>query len=57
MAPLQVRYYSEVLPTQHRYCAGVSCRSATFTFLLKRFLHQVVRQWDNFWSCSLGCRE
>src|SRR6218665_717220 len=29
IAPLQVRYYSEVLPTQHGYCAGVSRRSAT----------------------------
>src|SRR6218665_3094790 len=28
-APLQVRYYSEALPTQHGYCAGVSRRSAT----------------------------
>jgi len=24
IAPLQVRYYSEALPTQHRYCARVS---------------------------------
>jgi len=22
-------HYSEALPTQHGYCAGVSCRSAT----------------------------
>src|SRR6218665_1649439 len=29
IALLQVRYYSEALPTQHGYCAGVSCRSAT----------------------------
>src|SRR6218665_2622535 len=29
IAPLQVSYYSEVLPTQHGYCAGVSRRSAT----------------------------
>jgi len=29
IAPLQVHYYSEVLPTQHRYCAGISHRSAT----------------------------
>jgi len=29
IAPLQVRYYSEALPTQHGYCAGVSRRSAT----------------------------
>jgi len=26
---LQVHYYSEALPTQHGYCAGISCRSAT----------------------------
>src|SRR6218665_2748735 len=26
---LQVRYYSEELPTQHGHCAGVSRRSAT----------------------------
>jgi len=26
---IQVRYYSEALPTQHGYCAGVSRRSAT----------------------------
>jgi len=24
IAPLQVHYYSETLPTQHEYCAGVS---------------------------------
>src|SRR6218665_401139 len=29
IAPLQVRYYSEVLPTQHGYCVGVSRRSAS----------------------------
>src|SRR6218665_859932 len=29
IAPLQVRYYSDALPTQHEYCAGVSRRSAT----------------------------
>ena len=29
IAPLQVLYYSEVLPTQHGYCIEVSCRSAT----------------------------
>src|SRR6218665_1547189 len=31
IAPLQVNYYSEALPTQHEYtyCAGVSRRSAT----------------------------
>ena len=29
IAPLQVHYYSEALPTQRGYCAGVSCRSAT----------------------------
>ena len=28
IAPLQVRYYSEALPTQHGYCDGVSRRSA-----------------------------
>jgi len=29
IAPLQVYYYSEALPTQHVYCVGVSRRSAT----------------------------
>ena len=29
IAPLQVRYNTEALPTQHRYWAGVSRRSAT----------------------------
>src|SRR6218665_2629909 len=29
IAPLQVHYYSEALPKQHEYCAGVSCRGAT----------------------------
>src|SRR6218665_54464 len=29
IAPLQVHYYSEALPTQHGYCARVSRRSAT----------------------------
>src|SRR6218665_1842349 len=29
IAPLQVHYYSEALPTQHGYCAGVSRRSTT----------------------------
>jgi len=29
IAPLQVHYYSEALPTQHGYCVGVSPRSAT----------------------------
>src|SRR6218665_2789119 len=29
IAPLQVNFYSESLPTQHGYCAGVSRRSAT----------------------------
>src|SRR6218665_16319 len=29
IALLQVHYYSEALPTQHGYCAGVSRRSAT----------------------------
>ena len=29
IAPFQVHYYSEALPTQHGYCVGVSRRSAT----------------------------
>src|SRR6218665_3660935 len=29
IAPLQAHFYSEALPTQHGYCAGVSRRSAT----------------------------
>ena len=29
IAPLQAQYYSEVLPTQHGYCAGISRLSAT----------------------------
>ena len=29
IAPLQVHYYSEALPRQHGYCAGISRRSAT----------------------------
>jgi len=29
IAPLQVLYYSEALPTQHGYCAGISCQNAT----------------------------
>src|SRR6218665_2416177 len=29
ITPLQVHYYSEALPTQHKYCAGISRRSAT----------------------------
>ena len=29
IAPVQVHFYSEALPTQHGYCAGVSRRSAT----------------------------
>ena len=29
IAPLQVYFYSEALPTEHGYCAGVSRRSAT----------------------------
>src|SRR6218665_3541356 len=28
IAPQQVHFYSEALPTQHGYCAGVSRRSA-----------------------------
>ena len=27
IAPLQVHYYSEVLPTQHGYCVGVSAKA------------------------------
>ena len=30
IAPLQVHDYSEVLPTQHGYCVGVSHQSATY---------------------------
>jgi len=29
IAPLQVHYYSEALPTRHGYCVRVSRRSAT----------------------------
>jgi len=29
IAPFQVHFYSETLPTQHGYCAGVSRRSTT----------------------------
>jgi len=29
IAPLQVHYYSEALPTKHGYCVAVSRRSAT----------------------------
>ena len=29
IAPLQVNYYSEALPTQHRDCVGVSRQSVT----------------------------
>ena len=29
IAPFEVHYYSEALPTQHGYCVGVSRRSAT----------------------------
>jgi len=29
IAPLQAHYYSEALPSQHGYCAGISRRSAT----------------------------
>jgi len=29
MAPLQVHYYSEALPTLHGYCVGVPRQSAT----------------------------
>src|SRR6218665_1267625 len=37
IAHLQVHYYSEALPTQHRYCAGVSRRSATGNCELRTF--------------------
>jgi len=37
IAPLQVRYYSEQIPTQHGYCAGVSNRSATGNCELKTY--------------------
>src|SRR6218665_1081014 len=30
IAPLQVHFYSEALPTRHGYCAGVSRRSAIY---------------------------
>jgi len=29
VAPLQVCYYPEALPKQHKYCVGVSLRNAT----------------------------
>ena len=29
IAPLQVHYYSEALPTEHGYCVGVSRRRVT----------------------------
>ena len=35
IAPLQVHYYSEALPTQHGYCFGISRRSATGNLRLK----------------------
>src|SRR6218665_1222341 len=37
IAPLQVRRYSEALPTQHGYCAEVSRRSATDNCKLRTF--------------------
>jgi len=36
IAPLQVHYYSEVCPTQHEYCVGVWCQSATSTMRVHR---------------------
>jgi len=38
IAPLQVHYYSEALPTQHRYCVGVSRQSATGNCERKSFI-------------------
>src|SRR6218665_1414517 len=35
IAPLEVHYYSEALPTQHEYCSGVSHRSATSNYKLR----------------------
>src|SRR6218665_3029073 len=35
IVPLQVNYYSEALPTQHGYCAGVSHRSTTGNYELR----------------------
>src|SRR6218665_2334123 len=46
IAPLQVRYYSEALLTQHGYCAGVSRQSATGNCELRtfpRFLYVAAR--------------
>src|SRR6218665_1177988 len=42
IAPLQVHYYSEALPTEHGYFIGVSCRNATISCELRtcpRSLH------------------
>ena len=36
IAPLQVCYYSQALPTQHGYCAGVSHQSATGNSIYSR---------------------
>ena len=37
IGPLQVHFYSEALPTQHGYCAGVSRRSAKGNYELRTF--------------------
>ena len=50
IAPLQVHYYSEALPTQHGYCVGVSCWSATGKCELRtcpRYLH-VRGGWNHY---------
>src|SRR6218665_2449893 len=41
IAPLQVHYYSEALPTQHGYCIGVSRRSATGNITERKDLPKV----------------
>jgi len=41
IAPLQVQYYSEALPKQHGYCAGVSRRSARSNSELSKNLPKV----------------
>src|SRR6218665_1021894 len=45
VAPLQVHYYSEVLPTQHGCCAGVSCRSTTGNYKSVKDLPKVPAWW------------
>jgi len=52
MAPLQVHYYSGALPTQRRYCVGVSCLSATGEDL-KRTL-SLLRFFVIYLICSLN---